>query len=253
MSLSTFLHHIGMSDKESTIYHTVVEYHKTTASIVAQQLGRERTSTYKMMKNMVKEGFLSMTHERGTTFFLAIELDQLRAIFEKQQAATQHIQSHQHEIQQEYTALQWAHQFHTSVKLLSGTSSIRYAYDTIIDLIDQDELRYITCIATHTLESLSGANDESHNLYAKFFSDLNDRKTTVSSHLGIGMWIMEKLTHSLSLDAITEMPHANRATHIWVVWHHIFLIMFTADPQVIHIQSREVAGLLMFVAEQLER
>ncbi|USN57472.1 MAG: hypothetical protein H6766_03395 [Candidatus Peribacteria bacterium] len=53
MLLSSFLSSIGMSDKEIDIYRTVVERHKTTPAIVAEQLGRERTSTYKMMKNMV--------------------------------------------------------------------------------------------------------------------------------------------------------------------------------------------------------
>lgn len=66
------------------------------------------------------------------------------------------------------------------------------------------------------------------------------------------MSLMEQLEHSFDLSAIADMPQANDATHLWIVGHDIFLIMCTKDPQVIHIHSKQVAGLLYFMVEQLE-
>lgn len=252
MKLNDFLQAIEMGEKEIDIYLSVLTYGKTTASVVAQALGRERTSTYKMMNHMVAAWRLSSTHERRTTFFLPVWIDLLRQRLESQRASLNTIADSYHDILHEYKSIQSTHQFHTSVKLLSGESSIRYAYQTMRDIIEREHLRFITCIASHTLEVMSGSDPVLQEMYDIFFTSLQHKKVTVSSHLGLGMSLMEKLQHSLTLETITQMPHANNATHVRIVGYDIFLLMFTTDPQIIHIHSPQVAGLLMFIAEQLE-
>lgn len=95
------------------------------------------------------------THERGTSFFLAVDLRMLQERFLKQLADLQTIHTNRDEINHEYTALQSAHQFDTSIKLLSGTESIRYAYQTMQQLIEQSHYIAIRCMSTHTIEALS--------------------------------------------------------------------------------------------------
>jgi sugar-specific transcriptional regulator TrmB len=133
--LTDLFNHLGMTTKEQDIYHVVLAHHKTSASIVAQTLTRERTSTYKMMKNMVSQGFLSTTHEHGTTFFLPTAWTQLWHRFESQSRQTQSLLESHKSLKQEYESLQSSHQFATQVTLRSGTAGIDYAYDTMNQII----------------------------------------------------------------------------------------------------------------------
>ncbi|USN57473.1 MAG: hypothetical protein H6766_03400 [Candidatus Peribacteria bacterium] len=81
---------------------------------------------------------MSTTHEHGTTFFLAVDLAILQQRFETQRQSLNTIADSYDDILHEYESIQSAHQFRTSIRLLSGTSSIRYAYHTMSEIIARE-------------------------------------------------------------------------------------------------------------------
>lgn len=254
MKLTLLLESLWMGSLEQEVYLCVAKYNKITASNVAQQLGRERTSTYKRMKQMVWLWWLIQTHERGTSFFLPVDLSLLKERFLKQLDMLRSLDTHRHDVEQEYTALQSAHQFDTSIKLLSWTESIRYAYQKMQQLLRDEQYIIITCLSTHTLEALSWWQDsELTDLYNTFYNYLRQHHIKVSSHLCEWLSLMESITHSTSLSHIASMPVANNATTIWIIGDDIFLLFFTQEPQTIHFHSSHAAWLLRFIVEQLEQ
>ena len=117
--LDEFLMEAGLQSKQIMIYRVVVHHAKASAAFVAQYLSRERTSTYKMMKQMVSDGFLKMTRERGTTFFVATSLEVIYQQFLQRYEQMNHLYKSYDAVQHEYQALVASDDHTTSVTLSS--------------------------------------------------------------------------------------------------------------------------------------
>jgi sugar-specific transcriptional regulator TrmB len=106
-----------MNDNQIAIYLKCLEYGKTTASNLSSALGRERTSTLKLMQHMCERGYLSQTTERNSTYFMAIPFSILQEQFQQRQEEITTIYNNQDIILQEVQQLANPHQQDISIKI----------------------------------------------------------------------------------------------------------------------------------------
>lgn len=90
---------------------------KCTPSLIAQQLGRERTSTYKLMCSMVHKGILIQTTEHHTTYFLPVDIETLKKLFAEKFTQMQQLDAGYDLIKHEYEQLISPYKFTTTVKI----------------------------------------------------------------------------------------------------------------------------------------
>jgi predicted transcriptional regulator len=104
--ITDFLRRAGMSDKEQEIYLVVLKHGTISCNAVADQLARERTSTYKFMMNMVSIGFLAHSKKQKTVLFSATSLDTIKQLVQLKHEELQKITDNMSIIVQEFQNIQ---------------------------------------------------------------------------------------------------------------------------------------------------
>jgi hypothetical protein len=252
MALAQFLISCGMNEKESEIYQALVRLGESTAQQVAHQTSRERTSTLRLMQSMVTKWRLGQTHHFHTNHFFAVPLDTLRHQFENSLREMNSLNDQYMSIDQEYEQLHASTVHDTMIKLYEWVSGIRVMYSTILHTIQTDWLIHIKCLYSATFESLYHSKEELSDEYEHFLSQLASYHVDVQSISGKGMGLIEDLTSSFGLDAVSEMPWASGAVQIWIVWHDLRFVITKKDPQIIHISSGPLANFLHAVVEKMK-
>lgn len=253
MLLQRFLSSIGMTIKEQDIYNSVVSLGKTTASTVSAKLERERTSTLKLMQGMASKGWLISTAEHHTTYFLPTSLETIKGEFETSFSNMQLLQSQYNLIEQEYQLLQGTKTSDTTVRIYEWPTGLQEIYNLILGIIKTGHLVQVTCFASSTFTSLSGADKKLVNLYESFLKNLKTSWIGVVSYLWAWLNLMEHLRIGTSFDAISQMPQANDATQLRLVGKDIFMLIFNKHIQIIQITSQEMADLFHFIGDSLHK
>lgn len=70
--LST-LNSIGFSDKESLVYLTLLELNDSLPSTISRKSGIKRPTTYVILEQLQKKGFVSHINKRGSLFYRAVD------------------------------------------------------------------------------------------------------------------------------------------------------------------------------------
>ncbi|HMY80813.1 MAG TPA: helix-turn-helix domain-containing protein [Candidatus Absconditabacterales bacterium] len=252
MLIVKLLSQLGMNSIQIDIYLKCLEYTKSSASMIASSLGRERTSTLKMMQSMEKAGYLSQSKGGITTYFHPIPFEVLYKQFEQQtQESTVLIGQKELMLNEINTLTNKSPDI--SCKLQDGINAVRYMYQTIISIIHHQNLLHISCIANNTFEAKSSLHPEVHLLTKEFIEIVHNKHVYIQSYLGEGMSLMEQLTISNDISQIIDYPNSNNTSQLWIVGSDIFIIIFKKNPQVVHLHNDSLANLMHFVIGQLDK
>lgn len=251
--LSSYLTQAWLWPKHIDIYIALVQHGKATATYIASQLGRERTSTFKLMKQMSTQGRLASTKEFGSTYFIPVDLHTIQQQFDTKLQKLQTLHEEFDLIQQEYNSLQSNYTRQTTVTLQEWAMWVSAADQRIIQIIQDTWLKQITCIANNTFKASSAASPEMKDGHKKFVKQISEQWVYVRSMLWVGTSTMEYMLISTSNSSISDLALSNNAAQIRIVWADIFVYIYQKTPHVIHIGSPHLADLLHFVADQLER
>jgi Sugar-specific transcriptional regulator TrmB len=233
------------------IYCALIKLWSSPASTIADQLGRERTSTYKLMKQMVELGYLTQSMRHGAAVFTHIPLETLKCIRDHQVSQTMYVSDHYDIVAHEYEQMSVASANIPRITISQWINGLSHTFDLMEQLIIQYGLIRMTCIASLTFESLGSRNPDLDRLMSKFQSILSQHKVSVDGYYATGMSLMEQLrTHLWPLE---DLPTSNDAVSLWIIADHVIVIMMQSQPQIITIQSRLYADLLLFVAGQLPK
>lgn len=73
MDLTTFFQKLGLDDKESNIYVTLLEFGPSPASIIANKVKLKRTTIYYILDELIKKGFVKKTIHHNINYFSPID------------------------------------------------------------------------------------------------------------------------------------------------------------------------------------
>jgi hypothetical protein len=88
--------------------------------------------------------------------------------------------------------------------------------------------------------------------YQHFLSWLTTRRVTTQSYLGMGLALMEQLLVTTNIQDTTALPTRHESIQLWLIWDHIFIMLFKRSPQIIHIHNTQLAALMHFIGSQLQ-
>lgn len=249
--ITDFLRQAGMSDKEQDIYLVVLKHGAISCNTVADQLARERTSTYKLMINMVSNGFLSHSKKQKTVLFSTTSLDAIQQIVQRKHEALQKITDNMDIIEQEYLQIQWAQHDHTSISIHEGKLWLHAIYWTILGIIEQHNYIHIKHLGSKTFQSFSNTNNSIQSEHERFINELTKREVVVYSHFAEGMELAESLSFKKWI-IWSDLASSNNAVSTRIIDHHIFIIIFKREPEIIHITNKEYANFLSFICDSLQ-
>lgn len=250
--LEQFLSSIWLQDMQIQIYCALVQCGSAPASTIADQLWRERTSTYKLMKSMTQQWYLTQSMRHGATVFTSIPLETLKRTRDSQYRQQTHIQDHYDVVVREYEQMSSRMTGNTPrISLSQWVGGLRNTLGEMISLVEQHKLIRITCIASMTFDSLWSEHTQILQMLDQFRYSLVQHKVSVDGYYATGMTLMEQLqTHMGQLE---QLPTSADAVSLRVVADRVIMIIMQPDPQIITIQSRLYADLFLFVASQLHK
>lgn len=252
MIIKTYLEALWLTSKEQDIFVTTLQYWETNASKVAQHLGRERTSTYKMMQHLVQQGFLTTKKKSGTTVFSPINLHAIKKRFEIHQKTLTSLYDKQDDLDRERSALSSTYHHDTSIQIFEWLWWLQQVYQTILNTIDKEKLIHISCFASATFESQTFQDTSLTSKYQDFLSWLTKRRVTTQSYLGMGLALMEQLLVTTNIQDTTALPTRHESIQLRLIGDHIFIMLFKRSPQIIHIHNTQLAALMHFIGSQLQ-
>jgi len=82
-SLLITLQNYGFSEKEAKVYLTALELGPTLASSIARNVGEKRVSTYTILREMIKKGYMHEIKRNEVSYFSSTSPELLFQEFEK--------------------------------------------------------------------------------------------------------------------------------------------------------------------------
>ena len=247
--LDKFLSECNMTIKEIDLYKICLKLGKSTASTIADMADRERTSTYKMLTNMSSNWFLYMQKDNNTTYFLPISIWALKDVFDQKSQNISLISQNYNLIINEYSQLKSPYQHETTINIYEWLNGIKKTFDEIYQIASEQNLLIVKCIASQTFDSMANSSIYISEVYSDFLANMQSSGKIIQSCLGQWMSLMENLLYTKSYDDITKLPNSNNSTVIYIVWSHIFMIIYQKTPKVIHITSQEFVNLFHFLLD----
>lgn len=84
-SIQNFLKSVGLTEKESKIYITLLELGPQAASVIARKVKLPRSSTFFQLDNLVEKGFVKKDIKSSVQYFSAISPEGLKNVLKRNQ------------------------------------------------------------------------------------------------------------------------------------------------------------------------
>jgi len=131
--MSTYFRDFWLTPKEEKIYLTCLILWASPASIIAEKVGLKRPTTYFLLENLVKEGYISQSSRNGVIQFSAVDPDDLAEVFLQKHRQMFHKIEFFRESIPELRALEWKRSDLPKIRLFTGKEAIRKLYDSLFD------------------------------------------------------------------------------------------------------------------------
>jgi len=79
--MQSYFRDFGLEPKEEKIYLTCLALGPSPASIIAERAAIKRPTTYLILENLVKEGYISQSSRNGVIQFSAVDPEDLTEVF----------------------------------------------------------------------------------------------------------------------------------------------------------------------------
>jgi len=128
---------------------------------VAVGLGRERTSTYRLLEDMVGHGYVYATTHHGSKAYGAVDLDQLKTVMDAKLREISSLSDAYVQISDQYDQLQTKYKAHVpSIKQYEGKYGIEQMYQDMMYTIDRTGYIVVSLFASQTFEAMANTNDD---------------------------------------------------------------------------------------------
>jgi len=131
--MQSYFRDFGLEPKEEKIYLTCLALGPSPASIIAERAAIKRPTTYLILENLVKEGYISQSSRNGVIQFSAVDPEDLTEVFlQKHRQMWNKIQFFRESIP-ELRALESKRTELPKIRLFTGKEAVRKLYDSLFD------------------------------------------------------------------------------------------------------------------------
>lgn len=137
MTIKSLLSNIGLNNKEVKIYEALLELGSAPASIIAKMADLPRQTTYSILEEMVRSGYLETSEKKGVTQFIGNPKN-LLILLEKQKAE---IENKKDLIQSELPKLIALRKQKAmpAIQLFEGDEGMKNLFEHILDYYKHNE------------------------------------------------------------------------------------------------------------------
>lgn len=252
MNVRSFFKQLGLDDKTSNVLLSVIKLGAQPASVIAKHVKLDRTTTYRILKQLAKKKLLAESSHKGTTVFYLEKISDINHFLEQQQKQLQNLSNSFEDIIPELSAMRSSVQELPRIQIYEGFERLEVFFRDIINRAVEQELLLIRILGSNTF-SQKLERKEMGDLIKNFQTEL--QKHTIESDILIaqGNLTREWLTKMDSFEAMANLPAAGGATNVILVGESVFMVSFRDFPVAIRIDHPDIAQTMHFLFDVSSR
>ena len=249
MLLNTFFQKLGLDEKEIKILLDVVRLGAQPASIIARNAKLDRTTAYRILKNLCDRKLLAQSSQRGVTVFYMEKISDIEQYIGKQK---NHFEELGHEflaLSPQLNGLRSSVQELPRIQIYDGFDRLEHFYHDIIARAVEQKLLLIRILGSNTFSQQLERKDLGE-VIKKFEKEMKRCHIEADILIAQGNLTREWLTRLHSFHDMENLPAAGGATNVILAGESVFMVSFRDFPVGIRIDHSDIAQTMHFLFDE---
>lgn len=252
MTVRSFFQQLGLDEKTSNVLLSVIKLGAQPASIIAKHSKLDRTTTYRILKQLAQKKLLAESSHKGTSVFYLEKISDINHFLQEQQKQLQTLSSSFEQIIPELSAMRSSVQELPRIQIYEGFERLEVFFRDIINRALEQELLLIRILGSNTFfQKLE--RKEMGELTKNFQKELKSHAIEADILIAQGNLTREWLTKMDSFEAMANLPAAGGATNVILVGESVFMVSFRDFPVAIRIDHPDIAQTMHFLFDIAEK
>lgn len=237
------------------IFTTLYKLGTNPASVIAKHAGVERTTTYRILKNLNKLGLVAITTRQGMQMFFVEDEKTILKFVQRQKNELGNMEENYPLIENELKSMKPQVFSIPKIKIYDRPGNLegsKQIFDDILDEIKKQNLTTIRLIASDTFSEKVGSN-KLQDIGDFFLNNLSKNEIKIDALIAEGMLTRERLSLAKNMTELFSLPAGNGASNIYIVGDTVFIIMFKETTIGLKISHPDIAQTLHFIFDQLQK
>ena len=250
--LDKYFKELWFSQWETKVFTSVYSLWTQPASTIAKYSGIERTTVYKILLRLTKEGLLYETHHKGIKHFFVPDSQIIKKYIDKKINKYTKLEENYDNIE---IALKKFEKYKNNslpkISLFDWQIGIKNIYEDIIKTTLEKKYISIRLFASNTVENQVILDKETKTYSHKLFNTLQEHNINIETFLWNGISLMENITKTFDFEQIYSLPASNSSVNIYLVWDIIYIIIFKESHFAIKIESEDLGNTFHFLFDNI--
>ncbi|MFA5829532.1 MAG: helix-turn-helix domain-containing protein [Candidatus Gracilibacteria bacterium] len=244
--METFFEKLGLDQKEAKVFMSVIQLGSQPASVIAKFSKMDRTTTYRILKNLYERRLLARSKRGGMTVFYLEKFSDIENYIKKERERFDGLQQEFNELMPRLTAMKSTFQEVPKIQIYDGFEKLQDFYRDIVVRAKEQNLLQIRILGSNTF-SQKLEQQELGDLISNFQKDLKKNCIETDILIAQGNLTREWLTNLKVFEAFASLPAAGGATNVILVGESVFMVSFREFPVGLRIDHPDMAQTMHFL------
>lgn len=249
-SLEQFMKKLWFSEKHRSIFLATYTYGPSPASSIAQLTTSERSYTYKVLQDFIRQWLVKETTIRWTKQFYVPDNDVLLHVVKKRTKRLEDLEKEYPEIRKELSQLDTQKiPYIPKMEMFDWEDWIDRRFGDMRKHILREHILVLKFYGSDVFASEVDRFADIEESYQLFLSFLEEKKLWVHAYIGEWVLTVEGITHAQHIERLQTLPIGNQSAQMRVVWTVMYIWLFKAYPIWFKIQSPDIANMMHVILE----
>lgn len=231
---------------------SVIRLGAQPASVIAKHARMDRTTTYRVLKDLCEKKLILETSRKGVRVFYLDKPADIAHFLKKETQKLHELSEEFSELLPQFDMLRSQVQELPRIQIYDGFERLEHFYHDIIERAVSQKLLLIRILGSNTF-SQKLEQKELGDLMKRFQGELHRHAICADVLIAQGNLTREWVTRLVSFEAMTNLPAAGGATHVILVGESVFMVSFRDFPVGIRIDHHDIAQTLHFLFDMSRR
>lgn len=246
MNIEEFFQKLGLDEKEVKILMCVIKIGSQPASIIAKSAKLDRTTTYRILKQLCDRKILAHSQKNGITVFYLKKVSDIENYLNNKKKEINELNDEFKEIAPQLASLQGSVQELPKMQMYEGYSQLETFYTDIVNKAIEQHLLVIRILGSNTF-SQKLERKELGDIIENFKKNMSEKKIETDILIAQGNLTREWISELHNLKDIENLPAAGGATNVILVGDSVFMVSFRNFPVGIRIDHADIAQTMHFL------
>lgn len=246
MNIESFFQKLGLDEKEVKVLMGVIRFGSQPASIIAKNTKLDRTTTYRLLKQLCDRKILAHSKKNGITVFYLKKVSDIETYLNSQKKKINELSSEYKKIVPELMSLQGSVQEAPKMQIYEGHSQLETFYSDIVNRAIEQNLLLIRILGSNTF-SQKLERKELGDIIETFKKNMAEKRIEADILIAQGNLTREWISELHNLKDIEKLPAAGGATNVILVGDSVFMVSFRDFPVGLRIDHPDIAQTMHFL------